>query len=237
MAALIGIVPLWDEAKKSLWMLPDYMDGILRAKGVPVMLPLTDDETVLRRLVSQCDGFLFTGGQDVSPSVYGAAKSAACGECCEARDAMEGRLLKMVLEEDKAVLGICRGIQFINASLGGSLYQDIPTEVETKEIHRQAAPYHVPSHKVVLERGTPLAGLVRKEEIAVNSCHHQAVKRVADGLAVMAKAPDGLVEAVWMPEKSFVWAVQWHPEFFGGADEDNNRIFRAFVEAAEKRED
>lgn len=138
----------------------------------------------------------------------------------------------MALEADKAVLGICRGIQFLNVGLGGTLYQDIPTEVETKEEHRQKPPYDMPSHRVRLESGSPLARLLCKEEMEVNSCHHQAVKGVADGLRVMATAPDGLVEAVWMPDRRFVWAVQWHPEFFDGKNEDNNRIFEAFVRAA-----
>lgn len=235
MAALIGIVPLWDEEKKSFWMLPDYMNGILRAGGVPVMLPLTEQEPVLRQLVKQCDGFLFTGGQDVSPSVYGECKAPVCGECCEARDAMERVLLRLALEEDKAVLGICRGIQFLNAFLGGTLYQDIPTELESDVVHRQKAPYDVPAHEVTLERGTPLAELLQAEKIAVNSCHHQGLKTVAPKLRVMATAPDGLAEAVCMPERSFVWAVQWHPEFFKGADENNNRIFEAFVDAAQKK--
>lgn len=235
MAPLIGLIPLWDEHKNSYWMLPGYMNGVLRAGGVPVMLPLTDAEAVLSQLAEQCDGFLFTGGQDVDPALYGEEKQQVCGACCSARDAMESRLLKMVLEADKPVLGICRGIQFLNVELGGSLYQDIPTGVETKEEHRQKPPYDMPSHRVFLESGSPLAELLGREEIEVNSCHHQAVKRVADGLTVMAKAPDGLAEAVWMPEKSFVWAVQWHPEFFDGKDESSNRIFAAFVEAARKR--
>lgn len=232
MAALIGLVPLWDENKDSYWMLPGYMNGILQAGGVPVMLPLTDDEEALAQLVRQCDGFLFTGGHDIDPALYGEEKRKTCGECCSARDAMESRLLKMALEADKAILGICRGIQFLNVGLGGTLYQDIPTEVETKEEHRQKPPYDMPSHRVLLESGSPLKKLLGREEIEVNSCHHQAVKKVADRLCVMAKAPDGLAEAVYMPEKRFVWAVQWHPEFFDGKDENNNRIFEAFVEAA-----
>lgn len=233
MAVMIGLVPLWDENKESVWMLPGYMNGILQAGGVPVMLPLTDESAVLEKLTETCDGFLFTGGQDVEPTLYGEEKEPVCGECCSARDVMESRLLTMALEADKAVLGICRGIQFLNVRLGGSLYQDIPTGFETKEEHHQQPPYDAVSHRVLLESGSPLAGLLGKEEIGVNSCHHQGLKKVADQLCVMAKAPDGLAEAVYMPEKSFVWAVQWHPEFFDGKDENSNRIFEAFVKAAE----
>ena len=118
---LIGIVPLVDEARESYWMLPGYMQGVEQAGGVPVMLPLTDDAAALRQLADTCDGFLLTGGQDVSPALYGAAPTLQCGETCPARDAMEARLLDLALAADKPVLGICRGIQFLNVHLGGTL--------------------------------------------------------------------------------------------------------------------
>lgn len=228
---VIGIVPLWDEKKDSLWMLPGYMDGISQAGGLPFMLPLTEDITEIKQLVSMCDGILFTGGHDVSPKLYHEEKLAICGECCKRRDDMEALLLKEALQADKAILGICRGIQFINAALGGSLYQDIPAQLPSGVEHHQPAPYDVPSHEVTLLQDTPLYELLQKDSISVNSCHHQALKALSPELTAMAAAPDGIVEAVYMPGRRFVWAVQWHPEFAFRADENSRKIFQAFVDA------
>ena len=125
---LIGLVPLMDYQRASYWMLPGYMQGIEQAGGVPVMLPLTDDDAALARLADTCDGFLLTGGQDVEPAVYGAAQTSLCGEISPQRDAMERKLLALARAQDKPVLGICRGIQFLNAALGGTLWQDLPVE-------------------------------------------------------------------------------------------------------------
>lgn len=126
---LIGVVPLVDEGRDSYWMLPGYFEGILEAGGAPVMLPLTDGPEVLARLVSSCDGILVTGGQDVSPELYGEQGADAvtlCGELCAARDKMESALIPLAVRGDVPVLGICRGIQVINAVLGGTLWQDLP---------------------------------------------------------------------------------------------------------------
>lgn len=207
---LIGIVPLVDEARESYWMLPGYMQGVEQAGGVPVVLPLTDDAAALRQLADTCDGFLLTGGQDVSPALYGAAPTPQCGQTCPARDAMEARLLDLALAADKPVLGICRGIQFLNVHLGGTLYQDLPAEHPTAANHHQTPPYDAP---------------------AVNSLHHQAIKTLAPGLAAMAVSEDGLTEAVFLPDKRFVWAVQWHPEFSFRVNEDSRKIFKAFIES------
>lgn len=226
---LIGIVPLVDTARESYWMLPGYMQGVEQAGGVPVMLPLTDDAEVLRQLAATCDGFLLTGGQDVSPALYGAAASPQCGETSPARDAMEKQLLGMALAADKPVLGICRGIQFLNAYLGGTLYQDLPTEHPSPANHHQTPPYDAPVHGVTLVAGSPLQTLLGKDVLAVNSLHHQAIKTLAPGLQAMAVSEDGLTEAVCLPGKKFVWAVQWHPEFSFRVNEDSRKIFGAFV--------
>ena len=229
MKPMIGIVPLIDKERESYWMLPGYMEGIIAAGGTPVMLPLTKNEEILAQFVDKLDGFLFTGGQDVSPFVYGEEKLACCGECSKERDQMEALLLQMVLEKDKPAHGICRGIQFINAFLGGTLYQDLPTQITSKEEHHQKPPYYIPSHNVSIKKDSPLYELLKKEQLAVNSYHHQAVNKVSDRLEVMATAPDGVVEAVYMPGKRFVWAVQWHPEFSYKTDEDSLKILKAFV--------
>ncbi len=233
MRPLIGLVPLVDRARESLWMLPGYMEGIEEAGGLPVMLPLTGDAESIARLVNTCAGFLLTGGQDVSPSVYGQARQDVCEECCPARDEMEKRLLTEAIRADRPVLGICRGIQILNAVLGGSLYQDLPGEHPSAVAHRMQPPYDRAAHTVALAEDTPLRrALGGAAEIGVNSCHHQAVRELAPSLKVMAAAPDGIVESVWMPGKRFVWAVQWHPEFSHRADENSRKIFRAFAEAA-----
>lgn len=229
---MIGIIPLVDIERESYWMLPGYMKGIEEAGGIPVMLPLTSDKETLRKFVNYFDGFLFSGGHDVSPSVYHTEKSEKCGECCLQRDEMETALLPMVLEQDKPVLGICRGLQLINAALGGNLYQDLSAEHPSSICHRQSAPYDRPIHQVELVSGTPLQKCLGKDELPVNSCHHQGIKELASVLQPMAYAQDGLVEAIWKPGSRFVWAVQWHPEFSHKVDENSRKIFKAFVKAA-----
>ena len=231
MKPVIGVTPLWDEEKDSLWMLPGYLDGIGEAGGLPVIFPFTSDEEELSQLMSRCDGFLITGGQDVSPGMYHEPPLPDLTVCCRKRDDMEKILLRKALEEDKPVLGICRGHQFINAFLGGTLYQDLPTQHPSDICHRQQAPYDVPIHDVAVKEGSPLHQCLGISRLPVNSCHHQAVKRLADGLEAMAVSPDGLIEAFFRPENRFVWGVQWHPEFSHLADENSRKIFRAFVES------
>lgn len=231
---VIGIVPLVDIQRESYWMLPGYMDGVAEAGGLPIMLPLPDDEEQIDQLVALCDGFLFTGGQDVDPSLYGEEKDAACGECCPERDAMETKLLNAALKLDKPIFGICRGIQFINTALGGTLYQDLPSQHPSAIEHHQRPPYDVPVHTVTPIPSTPLAALLGDGPFAVNSYHHQAVKKLASVWSAMAVAPDGVIEAAYMPDRRFVWAVQWHPEFSFRVDENSRKLFHAFVQAAEE---
>ena len=226
---LIGVIPLYDEERESYWMLPGYFEGIRTAGGIPVMLPLEADEEDLRQLTGLCDGLLFTGGHDVDPTLYGEERRAACGESCPARDRLETAVFRLAWEKDLPVLGICRGIQLLNALLGGTLYQDLPSEHFGGAEHHMAPPYDRTCHTVELLPGTPLAGLLGRETLGVNSYHHQAVKTLAPALRPMAQAPDGLTEAVWAPEKRFFWAVQWHPEFSFPADEASQRIFETFV--------
>lgn len=234
MKPIIGVMPLWDKEKDSLWMLPGYLDGIRQAGGLPVIFPFTTDEQELKQLAGVCDGFLFTGGHDVSPWVYKEELLEGMIDCCEKRDIMEAIVLRDAIAEDKPVLGICRGIQFINAALGGKLYQDIPTQHPSEVNHHQDRPYDAPSHEVTIAEGSPLHKCLGTDRIPVNSCHHQAIKVLSPELAVMAAAEDGIIEAVYRPESRFLWAVQWHPEFSYKVDENSRKLFRAFVEAMMK---
>jgi putative glutamine amidotransferase len=233
---IIGVVPLWDEKKNSIWMLPGYMEGLEEAGAVPVILPLTVSETVLKKAADCFDGFLFTGGHDVDPKLYGQVKTSCCGAVCEMRDQMEAYLFReAVLNQNKPALGICRGIQLFNALLGGSLYQDLPAEFSNSVSHAKGPPYDVPAHTVRLLSGSPLGKLAGKDRLEVNSYHHQGIKKIAEGLEIMALADDGLVEAVYMPDRFWVWAVQWHPEF-SPDDEIAKKIFASFVGAVATRE-
>ena len=155
MKPVIGLVPLVDEGRKSLWMLPGYMEGIAGAGGLSFMLPLSGDEADLSRLFSLCDGLLLTGGHDVSPALYGQSPLPVCGACSPERDRMESILLRLAMAENKPVLGICRGLQFMNAALGGSLWQDLPSQHPSGISHHGAPPYDRPVHAVTVLPDTP----------------------------------------------------------------------------------
>ena len=228
---IVGVMPLWDDEKESLWMLPEYFDGILTNGGIPIMLPLTDDKVILEQAAEMCDGFLFTGGHDVSPNIYGEKPLDASVSSNKKRDDMELFILRKALESDKPVLGICRGIQFINAALGGTLYQDIPTQHPTGVEHHQKPPYNIPVHVVSVNMDSPLHKCLNTDKLHVNSYHHQAVKQIAPELKAMATSEDGLTEAVYMPGHRFIWGVQWHPEFSYATDENSKKIFKAFIDS------
>ena len=144
------------------------------------------------------------------------------------RDKLETLLLSRALQADKVVLGICRGLQFINVFLGGTLWQDLPSQHPSEIVHRQGKPYDVPTHQVTLSGD--LQALLRKNILEVNTLHHQAIKDLGSGLMPMAVAPDGIIEAAQMSGKRFVWAVQWHPEYLFRTDLDSLAIFSCFVE-------
>ncbi len=228
---IIGVMPLWDDDKESMWMLPGYFEGIRQEGGIPIMLPLSSDVQEIDQLMTMCDGILFTGGHDVSPSLYGETP-LSCVSCCDVRDKMEMIVLKKVIADNKPALGICRGIQFINAALGGTLYQDLPTQFSSETEHHQTPPYDIPVHAVEIIRDTPLHQCLKKDNMRVNSYHHQAVKKTAPVLKPMAIAEDGLVEGLYMPDHRFLWAIQWHPEFSYANDDNSKRIFGAFVQAS-----
>lgn len=234
MKPLIGLVPLMDYKLESYWMLPGYMDGVTEAGGLPIMLPPTDDPAEIEQLVRTCDGIVITGGQDVDPALYGEERKPTCKELAPERDRMEPTLIAEALRQDKAILGICRGIQALNVALGGTLYQDLPTEHPSEITHSMDAPYDRAEHTVDVIDGTPLAKVLGAGELGVNSYHHQAIHDLAEPLRPMALAPDGLIEAVWDPSHHFVWAVQWHPEFFHKKDQASRDIFAAFVNGCER---
>lgn len=231
MRPVIGLSPLWDNKKTSYWMLPGYMTMLEECGALPLMLPLTNEESLLTQCIDICDGILLTGGQDISPEIYGKEVSPYCGEICKKRDIMDQYLLISAIGRDMPVLGVCRGLQLLNAVLGGTLYQDLPTEYNSDVNHVMKPPYNRNAHKVTILKNTPLAEITGEEEIGVNSYHHQAIKDLASCLQPMAISEDGLREAVYMPGKRFILGVQWHPEYSYQTDECQKKIALAFVNA------
>ena len=230
---IIGVIPLYDEEKESIWMLPGYLEGLSEAGAIPVVLPMHLEAGELDELDGMLDGYLFTGGHDVDPRLYDQERLSLCGPSCKMRDRLETMIFEKAGQENKPVLGICRGLQLLNVLYGGTLYQDLPEEYPQKsEIdHHMTAPYDRTVHGVTIEPESPLRQLLGKTKLQVNSYHHQGICALGTGLKVMAVSDDGLVEGIYDPEKKFVWGVQWHPEFIYQKDEDARRIFLAFVEA------
>ena len=225
---LIALIPQVEDDGR-WWINPDYMESVMRAGGIPVLLPLTDQDEDLKEIAESFDGFLFTGGPDVEPALYGRKKEAFCGEISGERDAMELKLFRLVLGMDKPILGICRGIQLMNVALGGTLYQDIPTQVMSDVPHRVLGkPLAREVHEIHVEPDCPFGDLPLT--LMVNSRHHQAIENLAPGLAVRARAADGIIEAVYLTGKPYVRAVQWHPENF--RNDLSRVIFEEFLSFA-----
>ena len=233
MKPIIGIIPLWDDDKESIWMLPEYMNALEKNGATPIILPLSTDEEVLDKCFDIVDGILFTGGHDVNPRFYN-QKNEKCGLLCDSRDEMEKYLFTKAIENDKPVLGICRGIQLFNALLGGTLYQDLPTEHPSETKHSMTKPYNRGVHTVDILKDTPLFEIIGVDKLSVNSYHHQAIKDLAPNVVANAISEDGLVEAITLPDKKFVMAVQWHPEFLWEDSKENDAIIRVFVEAIDE---
>lgn len=205
-----------------------YMESLARAGAGMRWVELNDPEQAVQDALT-CDGLLLPGGGDMDPKFYGQERIPACGEPNLLRDAAEPLLLRAFLAADKPVLGICRGIQVMNAVLGGDLYQDIkPFE------HLPHNGHWAKVHTVTVRRGTLLSRILGQDTVLVNSQHHQAVDRVAPGFTLAALSEDGIVEAIEKPDAGFCLGVQWHPEWLSDADPAMQSLFDAFVNACSK---
>jgi putative glutamine amidotransferase len=231
MNPIIALTSAMDDERQSL--LHAYAEAIECAGGVPIVIPYINDTKKLEQIVNICDGIVFTGGADVSPSFYGEIESEMCGKEEPKRDEIEISLVILALKAKKPILAICRGAQLINVAFGGTLYQDIPSEYETSISHIQAEARTEYSHSVKIEKGTPLFDLVGCEHMRANSFHHQAIKVLGKGLIPMAYAPDGIVEAVYLESYPYLRAYQWHPERICSKDEHNMGIFKDFIKTAQ----
>ncbi len=231
MRAVIGITPMFDTDNNMVWLHPGYFGGIVEAGGDPVMTPWTLDKETLIECVNKCDGILFSAGHDVLPELYGEKQLNDSVITLRMKDEMEKIVLDEALKQNKAIFGICRGEQFMNAGMGGTLYQDLATQHPSDTNHRQKPPYDEPVHKVTILKDTPLYELAGVETLPVNSTHHQAVKDLGPTLKAMAISEDDLIEAFYDTTRKFVWGVQWHPEYDYEKSEVSRKIFKKFVDA------
>ena len=216
-----------------------YLRALEAAGGIPLLIHLTRDGEVLDAHYARCDALLLAGGEDVSPSCYGAAPHPKLGKTNPAQDEVEIALARRAAADGKPILGICRGVQLLNVALGGTLYQDIPTELLGAGNHEESTDRRDMSylaHPVALALGSWLAGRLDAREIVVNTLHHQALRALAPDLRVTGRAPDGVVEAVEGAGPGFVVGVQCHPEeLWQRADPRWARVFEGFVAAARER--
>ena len=231
MRKIVGLIPLYDDERESYWMIPGYMKMLEAVDAIPLMLPLTDNHDELDYFVETCGGVVLTGGHDVAPELYNAVRQPYCGTSCKLRDEMERYILKKSVELDKPVLGICRGVQFMNACFGGTLYQDLDKEFNSSIDHHMTPPYDRAVHEVNIRKDSFLYSILGKEKIGVNSYHHQAVKDLSPEFANSAISEDGIVEGIEMPSKRFIVGVQWHPELTYLSDENSQKLIKAFVDA------
>ena len=214
-----------------------YTQALLDAGALPLILPHAASHEIVSEYVRRSDGVLLTGGSDVQPALFepnlSPALAKTVGEVEPDRDALERSLIDEALAQDKPLFGICRGIQILNVALGGSLIVDIPTQVVGALDHKRTDRKVDPVHDVELAADSLLAGIAGARTLGVNSSHHQAVGRVADQLRAVATSSDGIVEAVeWKaPRRSFLLAVQWHPERLLPHDGPSSKVFRSFVQA------
>ncbi|PWM36759.1 MAG: gamma-glutamyl-gamma-aminobutyrate hydrolase family protein [Clostridiales bacterium] len=241
MKPLIGMTAALEPAVGALqtnsWSLyktnHDYVDSVRRSGGTPLMLPFGTLEEA-RQYAAAIDGLLVPGGGDIAPLLYGEEPIRGVTYVSRDFDRFEIELIQEAARLHKPILGICRGHQVLNVAFGGTLYQDLPSQLPDTICHCQANEIRGELfHSVSLVPGSKAASLIGKTEIEVNSFHHQAVKKLGEGLVCSGKSPDGVVEAIEAKE-GFIVGVEWHPENLSEHHAEYKRLFDGFVAACAK---
>ena len=209
-----------------------YVTALESAGLVPLIVPPLSNANAAAAILDSVAGLVLTGGEDVDPARYGEKRHEKIRSVNAARDATESSLIVEAKARGKPVLAICRGIQILNVALGGTLVQDIPSECGTAIAHDEDIPRDSRSHEISVEPGSLIARAIGTERLTVNSFHHQSVKRVADGMRITARAPDGVIEGLESTDDDWwVMGVQWHPEEMNDSPEPWDRgLFKAFAQ-------
>ena len=212
-----------------------YIEAVRAAGGMPILLPQRANVDEIKTLVGRLDGLLLPGGGDIEPARYGEETLPACGSIDVERDALELELARQAVEQGLPLLAICRGVQVLNVALGGTLWQDLPTQAPGAMRHSCHGSENRTRlvHPVRLDPDSRVAAVLGTAEVETNSSHHQALRQVAAGLEVVGHAPDDVIEAVEMPAHPFALGVQWHPEGMYKKYPVMLRLFAALVEATD----
>lgn len=207
----------------------NYINGIIGAAALPIVFPIGNPD-LASEYINSVDALVLAGGQDVSPEYFGEEPHIHLHETDRSRDAFEVALVLEAIQQEKPILGICRGLQIINVALGGTLYQDLNSQYENLAVKHNQYPtkWYTPTHRLLLTRKSWLDSILDNHHL-VNSFHHQAVKTLADGLQLDATSSDGIVEAI-SDESRDIYAVQWHPEMLLMANNDAQKLFNLFIE-------
>ena len=210
----------------------DYIQSIRYSGGIPILLPLVRSDHMIEQYARFCDGFLFCGGNDITPLLFGQEPKNGNGKTNITLDLFQIRIMKRILKTGKAMLAICRGMQVYNVACGGSIYQDISLQPGKHLDHMQQSKERSEmNHKIIVESGSQLRNYIG-QKVYVNSYHHQTIENLGSGLIVCAKASDKTIEAVEMPEHKFAIGVQWHPECMYRHSEEMRALFKQFIEHA-----
>ncbi|WP_295162389.1 gamma-glutamyl-gamma-aminobutyrate hydrolase family protein [uncultured Brachyspira sp.] len=212
-----------------------YVNSIIRAKGIPFIMPITEDEKIIKKMAENTDGIIMTGGADIHPFRYDEEPIEKIGSISQERDEYDFKLMKYASEMNKPIFGICRGMQVINVHFGGTLIQDIPTQRNTNILHSQTAEYHTATHKIQIAKDSIIYDMFG-EYYEVNSFHHQAIDKLSKYFKVTASSKDGIAEAIEYNKKdSFILGVQWHPELMSARNIKMQNLFDMFVEVCKSR--
>lgn len=212
----------------------DYIRSVIEAGGVPVILPFSTDDEVVRETMEHMDGLLLSGGHDLYPLNYGEEPKQGIGPVWPARDHFDFLLLEMAEKFGLPVMAICRGHQIVNVYHGGSLYQDLKYDKNCYIKHSQNQDPSTPTHTVVIEEDSNLAKVLGRTEWITNTHHHQTVNKVGEGLKVVARAKDGTVESLEGTKYPYLMTYQFHPEMMSINNEEAKLLFKNFVEIAVK---
>lgn len=231
---LIGITTGYEQRGEAVAELPKrYIDAVAQAGGIPVTIaPTGQDGHLIERYAQVLDGLIVSGGRDIPPDLYGEEAHPHTDALPPDRPLFEIALVRLLREMGKPVLGICYGCQLLNVAFGGTLIQDIPSQIGQGVKHRRASSEEPHArHPVAVQSGSLIRQILGRDEIEIVSSHHQAVKQPAHGMKVTATAPDGVIETIELEDARFLVGVQWHPEMDTEA-EATRRLMQAFIRSA-----